>query len=215
VLHVPLALLKSRQNTTVPILEVNGEIIQDSTRILMWLERNRTPFPLLPVDMEERQAVLEIEQRFDLVGKHIIRYVYDAALRDINAVLKLWTVRSSALEKRSLELSAPLLEGTFRSRFKISPAEVVRSKGRITENLVWLAERVQESGPLLHREQLSAADITAASLLAPLACPDEHPIYSLPHYRESVAQALEPFAGNPALDWVRDIYRRYRHAKLA
>jgi glutathione S-transferase len=214
VLHVPRALLKAKRTTTVPILEVGHEAIQDSTRILMWLEQNRAPFRLLPSDPDQRQAVLEIEQRFDVIGKHVIRYLYDAALHDLNAVLELWTVHSTPLEKRSLELSMPWLESTFRSRFKITAAEVARSRQLIDENLAWLEARVANKGPYLHGEQLSAADITAAALLAPAACPPEHPLYSSANYQAGVAQALAPFADRPGLRWVRDMYQRHRRTKL-
>jgi glutathione S-transferase len=213
VLHIARALVKARRATTVPILEVDGEVIQDSTRILMWLEQHRAPFTLLPREDPERQAVLEIEQRFDQVGKHVIRYLYDRALQDSEGVLSMWTVAAGPVETAALTWGFPLVERTMRRRFRITENEVARSRGLIAESLAWLEARPKS--PYLHGDRLTAADITTAALLAPLACPDEHPLYGQPRYREAVANSVEPFASSRALAWVRDLYRTHRRAARA
>ena len=51
------------------------------------------------------------------------------------------------------------------------------------------------------------ADITAAALLSPLACPEEHPIYSRRDYRKQMAPVLAPWRDRPGLAWVRETYR--------
>jgi glutathione S-transferase len=215
VLHLGRALLKARRATTVPILEIEGEVVQDSTRILMWLEQHRAPFALLPAEDEARQAVLEIEQRFDQTGKHVLRYLYDSALRDPEGVQEMWTVQSSPLEKQALSVGFPLIEKIFRRRFKISPREVARSQQVIAHSLSWLEKHRRADSLFLHDDRPSVADITAAALLAPVACPAEHPIYGLPRYRQAVAEAIAVFGESPALDWVRRFYQEYRHHRLA
>jgi glutathione S-transferase len=212
--HIARALLKARRATTVPILEVDGQVIQDSTRILMWLEQHRPPFPLLPSEHDERQAVLEIEQRFDIVGKHVIRYVYASALSQPDAIIELWTLQANPFERLSLSWAFPAVEGLLRRQYKLAPAEVARSRGVLDENLGWLTARVSGGRPFLHGEQLSVADVTAAALLAPLACPAEHPVYSQPRYREAMAPVLAALGESPALAWVRELYRSRRRARI-
>jgi glutathione S-transferase len=52
--------------------------------------------------------------------------------------------------------------------------------------------------------------VTAAALFAPLACPNEHPIYGSARYRDGLRTLVAPFAHRPALEWVREMYRRHR-----
>src|ERR687890_700223 len=54
-----------RAGRTVPILEMNGRAIGDSTRIIEEVER-RWPEPqLYPADTEERRRALDLEDYFD------------------------------------------------------------------------------------------------------------------------------------------------------
>lgn len=208
-LHVAPALLKSRRATTVPILEVGDEVIQDSTRILLWLERNRAPFPLLPPEGAERDEVLALEDRFDRVGNHMIRYAYSVALDEPANVANAWTDRSSALVKRAVGAAFPLVVPVIKNRFEIVPEKVARSREVIAEGVAFLEDLLRDGRRYLVGDRLTAADVTAAALLAPIACPDEHAIYAKAEYRESVRRAREPMEG-PGLEWVRETYRRER-----
>lgn len=63
-------------------------------------------------------------------------------------------------------------------------------------------------------DQLSLADITAASLLAPIACPAEHPVYGDAAYQAGMAATLAPWQARPGMVWVRELYRQQRHTGL-
>src|ERR671918_1757196 len=54
-----------RAGRTVPILEVNGHAIGDSTRIIEEIERRWPEPPLYPADPEERGRALDLEDYFD------------------------------------------------------------------------------------------------------------------------------------------------------
>ena len=54
-----------RAGRTVPILELNGHAIGDSTRIIEELERRWPEPPLYPADPEERSRALDLEHYFD------------------------------------------------------------------------------------------------------------------------------------------------------
>ena len=56
------------------------------------------------------------------------------------------------------------------------------------------------------------ADITAASLLAPLACPAQHPVYGERAYQEGMRAALQEWEGRPGIAWVRRLYATRRGA---
>ena len=54
-----------RAGRTVPILEMDGRAIGDSTRIIEELERRWPEPPLYPTDAAERSRALELEDYFD------------------------------------------------------------------------------------------------------------------------------------------------------
>ncbi len=64
-----------RAGRTVPILEMNGRTIGDSTKIIEELERRYPDPPLYPHDAAERSRALELEDYFDERCGHDLRRV--------------------------------------------------------------------------------------------------------------------------------------------
>ncbi len=211
--HIAKALRKGgRGATTVPVLDTGEGYVQDSTRILLWLESNRAPFALLPADPALREQVLAVEDRFDRVGAHVIRHAYSAALDDAAGITAIWSIDATPLQARMLRIGYPLLRLAFRSKLKLgNVAAVASSERKFGEALDWLAEQLQDGRRYLVGNQFSAADITAAALLAPLACPDQHPVYSRADFRAGIAPLRAKWQHSVGLEWVRAIYRQHRH----
>lgn len=211
-LHILKALRKGgRGKTTVPVLDTGSGSVQDSTRILLWLEKHRAPYALMPTEPALRDAVLAIEERFDRVGTHVVRYAYSVSLDDAEGVSKLWTIDATPRQARFIRASYPLLRLVFRRKLKLGqPAAVAASERAFGEGLAWIAEQIKDGRQFLVGDRLTAADITAAALLAPIACPDEHPVYSQADYRQGLAPLRQQWAGHPALDWVHRIYKSHR-----
>ena len=72
-----------------------------------------------------------------------------------------------------------------------------------------LKASIGESGYLVG-DRFSVADLTAASLLYPLAQPSEYPYPFPPEASKAIARVLAPFDGSRAQAWVREIYQRHR-----
>ncbi len=212
-LHIVKALRKGgRGATTVPVLDTGKGCVQDSTRILLWLEQHRAPFALLPTEPALREEVLAIEDRFDRVGSYVIRYAYSVVLDKPQGVIALWTIDATPLQARIVRLGFPLMQRILRKKFKLDqPAAVATAEQRFGEALDWLAAQVKDGRQYLVGDCLSAADITAAALLAPIVCPDQHPVYCRADYRAGVASLRDKWSGHPATAWVRDTYRTHRH----
>ena len=211
-LHITKALRKGgRGATTVPVLDTGSGCVQDSTRILLWLEKNRAPFALMPTDPQLREAVLAVEDRFDRVGNHVVRYAYSISLDNAEGMTKLWTIDATPGQTRFMRAAYPLLRLVFRSKLKLGqPAAIAASEQRFGEGLDWIAEQLKDGRQYLVGTQFTAADITAAALLAPIACPDEHPVYSQADYRDGIAPLRAKWAGHPAMVWVRQLYSNHR-----
>lgn len=195
--------------TTVPVIEAGREHVQDSTRILHWLDAHRGPLSLLPTDAEARREALDIEARFDEVGSHVIRLAYDYLLPDTESVVRFWTIDATPMQRRALRVAFPLVRPLFRRRLDTRPEQMARSRERLDAGVTFVEERTAR-GRYLVGDRLSIADVTAAALLSPVACPDEHPVYGSARYRAIVAPLVARWAERPALAWVRAMYRDHR-----
>lgn len=205
--HVLPALRMGSGASTVPILRHRGGTVQDSTRILLWLDANMPGFRLLPRDAAQRREVLEIEERFDRVGTQVLRYVYSVIMDDAALVTALWTPDASALQRRFVSTTFPLLRAAFRRRFDLSPTRVARARSIIEEGFAFLDQQLSDGRTYLVGDALSAADISACALLAPLIGPEQHEMYARADVRERLAPALGDWLNRPAADWVRRCYQ--------
>jgi glutathione S-transferase len=196
--------------TTVPVIETGAESVQDSTRILFWLEKNRAPFALLPASAAEREAALAIEARFDEVGEHVVRFAYSRTLDDAESVVRYWTTDATPWQAGVVRRWFPVMRWVFRRKLRMSAASVARSSATIEASLAWLDARATTPARHLVGDRLTVADLTAAALLAPLVCPDEHPVYGSARYRAGLAPLVGEWHDRPAFSWVRAMYRDHR-----
>jgi glutathione S-transferase len=81
----PRAMAFSRGDGTLPVLDLDGERIVDSTRIIEALERRIPERPLYPEDPAERRQALELEDYFDEHAGHDMRRVGFWEFRDERA----------------------------------------------------------------------------------------------------------------------------------
>jgi glutathione S-transferase len=207
--HVLRARRRGRA-TTVPVLETRDEAVQDSTRILLWLEKHRAPFSLMPADPAERAAALAAEARFDEVGEHVVRYAYSLVLDDAESVSRFWTTDATPWQTGVVRRFFPVMRWIFRRKLRMNKANVARSRATIEAGITWLESQTNTPTQYLVGGRLTVADLTAAALLAPLACPDEHPIYGSTRYREGIAPLVSEWRDRPGFAWVRAMYRNHR-----
>lgn len=198
------------KGTTVPVLETDDVRVQDSTRILLWLEEHRAPFALVPEERSEREAALAIEARFDEVGKHVVRFAYSRTLDDTESVARYWRTDATPWERRVIRSCFPVMRWMFRRKLRMNAANIERSRMAIESGLMWLDSQTAAGAPYLVGGRLTVADLTAAALLAPLACPDEHPIYGSARYRAGIQPLVRDWQDRPAFAWVRAMYRDHR-----
>lgn len=192
---------------TVPVMEGDGETIPDSTRILEWLELHRAPFSLIPRDTAVRAKVMAAESRFDMAAAHLLRLTYGELLKHKDLALRLWSLDAGPLQRMALRAGYGLVARVFEAGLDASEVAIKRSQ-RIVDRTIGELDRLAASGrPFLVGDTLTVADITAAAMLSPLACPDEHPVYSRSDYRKLMAPALAPWHDRPGLEWVRHLYR--------
>jgi glutathione S-transferase len=204
----PRAVLFSMRGT-LPVLDLEGERIVDSTRIVEALEQ-RFPEPaLFPEDPTERRRALELEDFFDEHAGHEVRRAAFFELRDepdyVSAFL---TTGRGATTRRLFRtmLSAPGSMAYANRRYRLNAADAARSTAKLAAALDRIMAERQPSGYLVG-SRFTIADLTAAALLFPLVWPAERQY----EYPDPPASPLrDSLAGHPGLDWIRQIYSRHR-----
>ena len=90
--------------------------------------------------------------------------------------------------------------------------DVARAQQRIEAELDWLDARLAGGHRWLAGDAFSVADITAASLLAPIARPPQHPVYGEASFAATLPPVARTWQARPALQWVRQVYAGQRGA---
>src|SRR4051794_21638746 len=119
-----------RAGRTVPIMEIDGRAIGDSTKIIEELER-RWPEPALyPADPEERSRALDLEDYFDECGRHARRVLFADNLADPETFLAMFY---GPARRRTGWLAAltPLLLQLVKRRYRIRPEPVEKSRVKV------------------------------------------------------------------------------------
>ena len=137
------------------------------------------------------------------------RYLYSPGFAHKALILDIWTQFAKPWEASLVRGGYPLIKSVFKSKLKINPRDVAIAETKIDAQIKWLESRIK-LGFYLVGDSLTVADITAAAMLAPLACPVEHPIYGTHDFRTKMASAAKIWADSPALDWVREVYAKHR-----
>jgi glutathione S-transferase len=211
--NTPRAVLFSLRGT-LPVLDLDGRRIVDSTRIIEALER-RDPEPALyPAGMEERRRALELEEFFDEhVGHEVRRALFYEQRGSLDYLSALLTTGRGAMTRRVYRvlMSLPGSTSYQKRRYSFYGPDAKRAEKNVAAGLDRIVAELQPSGYLVG-SRFTVADLTAAALLFPLARPAEVQ-YDYPAPPQS--QLSESLAGHPGVDWIREIYRRHRGRSAA
>jgi glutathione S-transferase len=200
-----------RAGRTVPILQMNGRTIGDSTRIIEAVELRWPEPPLYPGDPEERRRALDLEDYFDEQCGHDLRRVLfsDNMEEPEKFLLLLYGADHPGIGL--LRALGPVFRQVVRRRFRIRPETVEKSRAKVRAALDKIEAEVGPRGYLVG-ESFSVADLTAASILSPIVMPPEFPYIKL-HPDERSAQSRrfrDSLKDRPGFKWVEDTYARHR-----
>jgi glutathione S-transferase len=197
--HMGLALFLTRGRTpTLPIIQLDGETIGDSTRIIAALEERYPEPPLYPADPSERRRALELEEWFDEnLGPHVRRVAFSHLLSNPDYM-------------EGIGASGPVFRVLVRGRYSVTGSKASDSLAKVREALREIERRLDGRDHLVG-ESFSVADLTAAALVGPALRPPQLP-YGVS--REPLPPSLEElsseFRATPAGQWMLRTYERYR-----
>jgi glutathione S-transferase len=213
--HMVAAMWLTRDpgNFTYPVLEMDGRAIADSTAIIAALEE-RFPEPALyPVDPEQRQRALELEEYFDEeLGPHIRQLAFHELGNDPE-LFEALIHRTVPGPLASMGSGAVSYARTFSGvRFGARSEETAeRSRVGILSALDRLdAELSGGNGEYLVGDSFGIADLTAAALFYPLVLPEGGPVPpDLPAPR-GMESFRAPLTDRPGYRWVQRTYELHR-----
>jgi glutathione S-transferase len=214
-MHIPVALVLTRgDQPTLPVLQLEGRNIGDSTAIIAALEAAYPEPPLYPLDAEERARALELEDWFDEnLGPHARLLPFYELIQEPEVFAE---VAAQAVPP-PLGKAKPVVGAYARAYTSIrwnanSDDDAERAREAIVTAFDKLeAELEQGEGEFLVSDSLSVADVAAASLFYPVVGPPEGPLdpdlpspKAFERFRESLSQRR-------GFKWVEDTFRRHRH----
>jgi len=213
--HIPIALVLTRgAQPTVPVLQIDGRAIGDSTEIIAALESIHPEPPLYPIDAAERARAIELEDWFDEnLGPHARLLSFYELIQEPDVFAEV----ASQTVPGPLGKAKPVVGAYARAftsiRFGANSDEAAE---RAREAIIVALDKLEEElgkgeGEFLVGDSLSVADITAAALFYPVVLPPEGPLDpSLPRppALERFRQSLSDRRG---FKWVEETFSKHRH----
>jgi glutathione S-transferase len=209
--HMPVVYLLTRgRAVTLPVLQLDGRRIADSTSIIAALER-RFPDPALyPPGPDDLRRALELEEWFDEeLGPYMRRLAFYELRRDPELLSEVGERIVPELAGSMGRTLVPYTRLFTALRYRASDQQgAERARARILAALDRLETELGGQEYLVGG-RFTVADLTAAALLDPLVLPAQGPsaIVRMPEPYESFRA---PLLDRPACRWVTEIYRRHR-----
>ena len=211
--HMALALALTRGRVyTLPVLELDGRRIGDSTAIIAALEQRYPTPPLYPEAPDARRRALELEDWFDEeLGPYIRRVAFHALRSDREQFAELARRQAPAALARYGRLTAAYARAFTATRFL---AGSDRASAHALDKVVAAFDRLESElagNDYLVGARFTVADLTAAALFYPLVLPPEGPLHVvLPPAAADMRRSLE---GRSGYRWVEEIFRRHRPSR--
>lgn len=200
--HVPRVRRLGASATSLPLLLFgDGSLCQGSDRILDWTGMSG--------------GDLEIEGRLEHTTAPLIRQcLYAGLLSDPGSGIRDVLLRGTSRRQATIGwLTWPLLRRIMVAGMNARASVLPDLIAHVDRELDWFDRVLVERGDHLVGREFGRADLTAASLLAPLALPQVEPVRSLSagiRWPNSLAPSLARWSDRPTLKWVRHVYVAHR-----
>lgn len=209
--HAQLARAHKLTDTSLPILVGGDYALQGSARIIDWAVEHGDG-PERSLASSDHQASMNIEERLDRVfGVQVRRYYYsDALISQPRSMRPIFAHDLPWRQRLVLRLAWSKIVQLMIRGMDLGTEQGRESRQIVMDELDWLDGLLADGRRYLVGERLSRTDISAASLLSPLALPPAHPTYGGLQVPEAVGLDLANWQSRPSLQWTHEMYRRFR-----
>ena len=192
------------------MLELDGEAIGDSTRIIAALERLRPEPALYPSDPVERRRALELEDFFDEeFGPHLRILVLSHMLPDPGLLFGAFAPDLGGPRLVAARATYPLVRRRIVGMFGIDQASVEVAWEKCRAGCARFAAELQPNGYLVG-EGFTVADLAVAAIFSPAVAPEQFPYPQPQRGHPRLADLRAMFEGSGAAQWTQSIYARHR-----
>lgn len=195
-----------------PVLRIGDQYVHDSAWIIERLELIFTDAPsLLPTGEDDRERAREVARHFDFVVGPAARIcVFVAMLDDPDYIARLFATGKPPVTRTLYRSLLPLMKGRLQEANGITGSHAIAEAERLlSTNMQSLTQLIGKNG-YLAGDSFSIADLTAASLIAPLIDPP-HPDMKKPGpMPERLEELTEKWRNHAAGRWALEMYERHR-----
>ena len=196
--------------SAMPVLQLGGRTIADSTAIIAALEEQYPEPPLYPRNARQRERALALEEYFDEhLGPQLrLAWFFETLPASDFAAAQL-TAGADTFTQRSFRVAFPFVREAMKLKMGLNAESAKAARDEVVTALDRLEAEIQPSGYLVG-DHFTVADLTAAALLSPVVMPHEFPYPLLRDLPESAARYRTSLARRTGFRWAADIYRRHR-----
>ncbi len=202
--------------SSVPVLVTENGAYTDSTDILEYLDRQKEG-QLYPTDPSLRQKVQELEELFDTqLGVAVRCWGYFYTMKNPQLVENVWAQQVPWWQKIGLKFMLSRVFDRLKNGYQINEENAKQSLENIRSIFSKVEQILADNNKYLVGDRFTAADLTFATLAAPILRPKNHPFMSgkvkgMPiEMLEIVAELRRSVAGKYALK----LYKEERLKKL-
>jgi glutathione S-transferase len=191
------ATLRAGGGLTAPVLVSSTGVLADSADILAWADAQAPPeLALYPQDPVTASEVRRMEADFDeRLGPHSRRWMYQHLRGRRDLALRYGCVGIPRWEQATLRRAYPAIIGIVANVLDVTPASAAESESEVRAIFDAVGERLADGRRYLCGEQFTAADLTFATLAAPMLMPAGYGVplpqpEEIPPYAASVVREL-------------------------
>jgi glutathione S-transferase len=212
-LHTTLT-RKFAPKSSLPIIVDNGTVVQDSTAVITFLDKEYPDRPLTPQDLQDAKEALAWEEYLDEeIGVPLRLWFYYHMLPDRDRALRFITDGAPWYGRPLFALIFPKVRTAMVKLMKIHAESARQSEERLLAALDRLDGALKERR-FLTGDCFSRADLTACALLSPYCAPGKSDAEVSFAFPEPVCALRDKHKSRRFFSWVLDIYRDYRYPAL-
>jgi len=212
--HIPIALFLTRgAQPTIPVLQMDGRAIGDSTAIIAALDAKHLDKPLYPLTPHDRERALDLEDWFDEnLGPHARLLPFYELIQEPEIFAEV----AAESVPGPLGKAKPVVGAYGRIYTSIrwganKDADAERARAAIVAAFDKLEAELEEGdGEFLVGDSLSVADVTAASLFYPIVVPPEGPLSPDLPRPPALDEFRQSLSDRPGYRWVEETFRHHR-----
>ena len=196
------------QYSSVPVLTDGDVVLQNSSKIITYLDETYPNKNLTPTDEIIRLEALEWEKYVDAeLGVHVRVCCYHILLEHPKIVIPFFAHKGSWYGSLMMKLGFSKLKFKMRQMMNINEETFAQSKVQIHLAVDKLYDQLQNQ-EFLAGGEFSRADLAAASLLAPLVMPEGYGLNWPKNIPEDLQTLMDEFKDKIA--WVDSVYKKFR-----